>query len=266
MTMDKNQLDIAIIQTELHWENPELNREHFTKLIDGIGSQIDLIILPEMFTSGFSMNAAALAEDAEGPTLTWMKNKAIALSSYITGSIIFKHGHAYYNRLIWMRPDGTYIHYDKRHLFSFAGEDKAFTAGTDRVIAECFGWRIILNICYDLRFPVFMRNQDDYDCLLFVANWPSKRSSHWKTLLHARAIENLSYVIACNRVGTDDNGLTYSGDSAIIDPDGIAVTALSTKAQVILGSLHKSRLKNHRSTYPFAQDADEFVITNKGKN
>lgn len=258
--MNKDQLHIAIIQSDLQWENAAQNRSHFSKLIQNRERPIDLIILPEMFTTGFSMNASNLAEYMKGPTVTWMQEQAIKSDLYIAGSIMIKDGDAYYNRLIWMRPDGSYNHYDKRHLFSYAGEDKVFTAGTERSISICYGWRINLNICYDLRFPVSLRYQDDYDCLLFVANWPSKRAHHWKTLLQARAIENLSYVIACNRIGTDANGLNYSGDSALIGPDGIIKSTPSVNQDMIYGSLDMTSLLQYRKDFAFAQDADSFQL------
>ncbi len=259
--MNKKILHTAILQTELHWENAELNRTHFSKLITSLESDVDLIILPEMFTTGFTMNASAVAETMEGPTIAWMKEEAAAAGAYITGSMIITDGHAYYNRLIWMRPDGSYIHYDKRHLFSYAGEDKVYSAGTERVIADCYGWRINLNICYDLRFPVSLRHQGDYDCLLFVANWPAKRALHWKTLLQARAIENLSYVIACNRVGLDNNDLSYTGDSALIGPDGKIESTPSTTGMIISGSLNKTSLSKYRNDFAFAQDSDAFRLS-----
>ena len=260
--MIKDKLDIAIIQSELYWESPEENRNHFSKLIRTLDRKVNLIVLPEMFTTGFSMNANHLAEKMDGPTIAWMKKEAHSSSVYITGSMMIKDDNIYYNRLVWMRPNGTYTHYDKRHLFSYAGEDEVYTAGTERVIADCFGWKINLNICYDLRFPVSLRYQDDYDCIIFVANWPSKRAHHWKTLLQARAIENLSYIIACNRVGADDNGLEYAGDSAIIGPNGLLVSDPSDQNEVIYGSMDRSILIKYREDFAFSQDADDFIITN----
>jgi len=202
-------LKIALIQTSLHWEDKKGNLDMFTDKIAKIPERQDLIVLPEMFTTGFSMKATKFAEEMSGPSVSWMRSQAKLSSSCIAGSIIIKEGRSYYNRLIWMRPDGTLEHYNKRHLFRLAKEQDHYTEGSERKIVSLKDWRINLNVCYDLRFPVWSRNKNDYDILLNVANWPAKRSLPWSTLLRARAIENMCYSIGLNRVGTDGNDCNH---------------------------------------------------------
>src|SRR5690606_24430266 len=199
-------LRITIIQTSLHWQDASANRTMFSEKLAAAAPATDLIVLPEMFTTGSSMDAAGLAEDAEGPTLQWMKEEAVRYSAVLTGSVMVKEGDNYYNRLYWVRPDGTYEHYDKRHLFRMAKEHHSYTPGKEKLLVELKGWNICPLVCYDLRFPVWSRNTgSQYDLLLYVANWPKPRANAWSTLLQARAIENLSYVVGVNRVGTDGN-------------------------------------------------------------
>lgn len=263
MSSEKKELSIALIQSKLIWEDRSKNRSIFEDQILSISQDVDLIVLPEMFSTGFTMNTSC-AETMEGETIQWMHKMAGKKNAVLCGSLIIQDRERFYNRLIWMKPDGTTEHYDKRHLFSYAEEDKHFSAGLERKIVELDGWRINLNICYDLRFPVSLRYQDDYDCLLFVANWPSKRSRHWKTLLQARAIENLSFVIACNRVGQDDNNLDYNGDSVVLAPDGSVLTEGSNESTIILSSISKETIDDYRNQFAFAADADSFVIEPHG--
>jgi predicted amidohydrolase len=212
-------LKITLIQAYLFWENIDKNLQNISLKLAAIREKTDLIILPEMFSTGFTMNAEALAEEMDGKTMQWMKEKAIKFDAVVTGSLIIKENGKYYNRLIWMKPNGTYEVYDKKHLFTLSGEEKVYTAGTKRLIVELKGWKIMPAICYDLRFPVWLRNHDDlYDLLIVVANWPEKRAHHWRTLIPARAVENQSYIIALNRVGHDGNENYYSGDTTCIDP------------------------------------------------
>lgn len=218
-------LNVHLIQTALHWETPDQNRAMFDDKLAEIDTRPDLVVLPEMFTTGFTMNPQHVAEPMEGKTMQWMEEKARMLDAVITGSVVIKDAGKYFNRLIWMSPDGNYQQYDKKHLFTFAGENKHYAPGRDKLIVALNGWKIMPVICYDLRFPAWCRNSHDgqdgfaYDCLLNVANWPGSRSHAWRVLLMARAIENQAYVIGLNRVG-EGNGIEYSGDSGVIDPKG----------------------------------------------
>lgn len=253
-------LRISLIQSTLHWENRQSNLNMFTEKIERLANDQDLIVLPEMFSTGFSMKPSELYEEMEGPTISWMKAQAYQTAAVISGSIIIKEADKFYNRLLWVRPDGSYQHYDKRHLFRLANEQNHYTAGVERKIVSLKNWRINLNICYDLRFPVWSRNRNDYDILLNVANWPAKRSLPWKTLLRARAIENMSYVIGLNRVGNDGNAYYHSGDSAIIKPDGEALLACSDEEKTLSATLSKEELLNFRERFQFYKDADDFTI------
>jgi omega-amidase len=214
-------LKITVFQGYLFWENIDKNLQNITLRLENIREKTDLIILPEMFTTGFTMNAAQFSEPMDGKSMKWMYDIAQKYNAVITGSLIIKDENKYYNRLIWMRPDGTYEYYDKRPLFAMGKEDDTYTAGDKRLIVELNGWKICPMICYDLRFPVWLRNVDaEYDLMIFVANWPERRALHWRTLIPARAIENQAYVIAVNRVGHDGNEVYHSGDSTCIDPNG----------------------------------------------
>jgi omega-amidase len=255
-----NDLLVTTVQTPLHWEDVDANLNMF----DGYIAQVtksDLVILPEMFTTGFTMNAKNLAEEMGGKTMKWLKEQAQKIDAVITGSIIIHEKGKYYNRLIWMRPDGTYDHYDKRHLFAMAGEHKSYTSGSKKLIVELNGWRVCPLICYDLRFPVWARNQDDYDLLIFTANWPEKRASDWRTLLHARAIENQSFVIGVNRIGLDDNGYRYTGDTSVIapGPKGI-IYHTQDNPDITTHLLESEDLIKTRSHLPFLKDRDLFII------
>lgn len=260
-------LPICIVQAELAWEAPQANHEHLAALIakghqDPSGG---VIILPEMFSTGFSMNAPQLAEQGYGPSLEWMEKLARARHALVIGSLIVKEGSSYYNRCYAMQPDGHYSHYDKRHPFRMAGEDKVYTPGGVNVAVEWQGWRIGLQVCYDLRFPVWSRNRVQagvfaYDALVYVANWPEPRSHHWRRLLAARAIENQCYVLACNRVGQDGKGIPYVGDSMIVDQHGEAVARMHRGEGLLHATLDKEQLAAYREKYAFWQDADSFDV------
>ncbi|MBD1398105.1 amidohydrolase [Pontibacter sp. JH31] len=254
-------LRVTIIQTALHWQDASANRQMFSEKLAANKPATDLIVLPEMFTTGFSMDAPGLAEEAEGPTLQWMKEEAARYSAVLTGSVIVKDGDNYFNRLYWVRPDGTHEHYNKRHLFRMAKEHHTYTAGKEKLLVELKGWSICPLVCYDLRFPVWSRNtQSQYDLLLYVANWPKPRANAWSTLLQARAIENLSYVVGVNRVGTDGNGHPYSGDSAIIHPKGYHLLETHEVEGVHTVTLSRQELTDFREAFPAHLDADDFTL------
>lgn len=252
-------LRIAAIQTSLIWESPKQNLVHFDQVFKSLTSKVDLIILPEMFSTGFSMNSHILAVSMESEHVEWMQRKAKEYNAAITGSLIIKENGQHFNRLLFVYPDGKKEYYDKRHLFSLAGEQNHYTPGEAQKIVELKGFRIALNICYDLRFPVWSRNNDQYDMALYVANWPAKRSYSWSTLLKARAIENQTFVVGVNRIGKDENGLDYSGDSAIINFDGSTLQE-SQKEEVLYQSLNLDELQAFRSKFQFLNDRDAFTI------
>lgn len=257
--MANDSLNVALIQSNLHWESIEDNLRMFEIKLSQIKAA-DLIILPEMFTTGFSMNTDQLAEEMDGESVLWMKTMALKYNSSIIGSLIIKEEGKYFNRLIYVNKNGNTQHYDKRHLFSLAKEEKHFHPGQSKLIIELNNWRLCLNICYDLRFPVWSRNKNEYDVLVYIANWPEKRSNHWSTLLKARAIENLSYVIGLNRVGEDGKSFYYSGDSAVVDPRGDVLAELVHDEGIIQLDLSKERLLEYRKAFGFLKDGDEFQI------
>ena len=259
-------LKVTIIQPFLHWENPEANRAMLEEKISNIGVT-DVLVLPEMFTTGFSMNASTLAEPMNFHTTKWMQNMAAKTNALILGSVIIKEGNNFFNRLIWMQPDGVCNTYDKRHLFRMAEEEKVYTSGNSLLVGEWRGWRICPLVCYDLRFPVWSRNQFNkqtkelgYDLLVYVANWPAARSLHWQTLLKARAIENLSFVVGVNRVGADGKGILYDGHSAIISPKGETLLESVDKESIETLELNKQELTDWRAKFPAYLDADDFKI------
>lgn len=260
-------ITITLIQTNLHWENKAANLLMLEQKIKGMEDRTEVIVLPEMFSSGFSMNTKALAEDMDGETVSWMKRVAAANKIIITGSIIIKENENFYNRLIWMLPNGQYGVYDKRHLFGFGNETEHYSAGNKRLIASVKGWKINLQICYDLRFPVWARqkpankNEAEYDVLIYVANWPERRSHAWKTLLCARAIENQCYVVGVNRVGDDGNNIYHSGNSMVIDPLGQVLYHKAEEEDIFTISLDKEKLNEVRNKFPFLKDGDDFNIT-----
>jgi len=261
-------LTVTTIQPDLVWEDKTANLQQLEKQILSITEPTELVILPEMFSTGFSMRPENLAEPMDGPTVSWMSDVAARRRVILTGSVIIQEEENYYNRLIWMLPTGEYGYYDKRHRFAFAGEDDHYTAGHKRLIGSVKGWRILLLVCYDLRFPVWSRQTPaeageaelEYDCILYVANWPERRSLAWRTLLQARAIENQSYVIGVNRVGNDGNNIYHSGDSMIIDPLGETLYHGHGKEEVFTYALQKDRLNEVRQKFPFWRDADRFTI------
>ncbi len=254
-------LKITIFQGHLFWENIDKNLHNIALRLENIREKTDLIILPEMFTTGFTMNAAQLAEPMDGKSMKWMRDIARQYHAVVTGSLIIKDQNKYYNRLIWMRPDGTCECYDKRHLFAMGQEDDTYTAGTKRLIVELNGWKICPMICYDLRFPVWLRNVDaEYDLMIFVANWPERRALHWRSLIPARAIENQAYVVAVNRVGHDGNEVYHSGDSTCIDPNGKVVYYKRDEEDMYTFSILAEELKFVRRAMPFLRDADRFQL------
>lgn len=255
-------LKVTIYQAYLFWENIDKNLQNLAlRLSMGIKEKTDLIVLPEMFNTGFSMNAESLAEEMNGKTMQWMAQTAEKYECVVTGSLIIKENNKYYNRLIWMLPDGTFSHYDKRHLFGLGDEDKTYAPGEDKVIVDLKGWKIRLAICYDLRFPVWLRNQNaEYDILLLIASWPDKRSSHWNALIPARAIENQSYVIGANRVGHDGKEVYHSGHSQCIDPMGKTVYYKPEDEDLYTFSIGYEELVKTRRSFPFLRDADNFKI------
>jgi omega-amidase len=261
-------LTITTIQTNLHWEDKKANLQMLEEKINSIKEKTEIVVLPEMFTTGFSMNPAELAETMEGETVQWMKRVAAAKKIILTGSVIIEEGGHYFNRMIWMLPNGQYGVYDKRHRFAYAGEDDHYTAGTKRFIASVKGWKINLLVCYDLRFPVWARQQSqpegpEYDLLIYAANWPEKRVHAWKTLLQARAIENQCYVVGVNRVGKDANDFYYSGESMIADPMGEVLYTKKDEEDIFTITLEKTHLQNVREKLPFLRDADSFQIINE---
>jgi predicted amidohydrolase len=259
-------LTVTLIQANLNWENIPANLAMFDAKIDSIKEKTEVIVLPEMFSTGFSMQPEKLAETMEGTAVQWMKQKAKAKNVIITGSLIIEENGAYYNRLLWMLPNGQYGIYDKRHRFGFAGEDDHYAAGDKRLIAQVKGWKICLNICYDLRFPVWARNtiQENgapaYDVLVNVANWPERRSTPWRALLQARAIENQCYMIGVNRVGNDGNEIYHSGDTSLIDPVGEIIYHKAHDEDVFTYTLSRAHLDEMRAKFPFMKDADKFMI------
>ncbi|TWR26138.1 amidohydrolase [Mucilaginibacter achroorhodeus] len=255
-------LKITVYQGYLFWENIDKNLQNISLRLSNIREKTNLIILPEMFNTGFTMNAPELAEPMDGKTMQWMKKTAEKFDAVVTGSLIIKEDEKYYNRLIWMRPDGTHENYDKRHLFALGKEHNTYTAGKEKLIVELNGWRICPVICYDLRFPVFLRNtpENEYDLLIIVANWPEKRALHWRTLIPARAVENQSYVIGVNRVGHDGNEVYHSGDSTCIDPNGNVVYYKRDEEDVYTFSIIGDEVKKARRALPFLKDADRFEI------
>jgi len=259
-------LHITLIQSDISWEDTMKNLEHFGTLIDELVTPTDLIVLPEMFNTGFSINPQRCAETTEGPAIGFMRKKSAEGNRMIAGSIMFEEGAAFFNRLICMRPDGTFHQYDKRHLFRLSEEYKTMKSGRAKTIVNWKGWNILPLVCYDLRFPVWSRNTWDngscaYDVLLYVANWPKSRSYIWKSLLIARAIENQCYVIGVNRIGKDGHGTSHSGDSMVIGPQGEILASVETEEPaVVTTTLSMKKLIDFREKYPFAPDWDHFAI------
>lgn len=259
--MASEQLYITLVQADIAWQDKGANLAQYEKYIEGITGKKEIIVLPEMFSTGFTMDAAGMAETMDGPTVQWMASMAVTHRAAITGSLIIEEDGNYYNRLVWVLPNGQIGTYDKRHLFAYAEEDQYYTPGENRLIVSVNGWRISLLVCYDLRFPVWARNTpgNEYDVLIYVANWPERRSLAWKTLLQARAIENMSYVVGVNRVGTDGKGIAYTGDSSVFGPLGEPLWH-GQEAGTHTIILEKSHLEQSRQQFPFINDADKFML------
>lgn len=253
-------MKIALIQSDLYWEDVFKNRKSFESKINQIDSSVNLVVLPEMFSTGFTMNAPEVAETMEGETVLWLQSLAKQKNFAITGSLIILENEKYYNRMLFVFPSGKIEYYDKRHLFSLAGEDQFYTSGKEKVIVEYLDWKICLQVCYDLRFPVFARNVENYDLLLYVANWPKVRTNAWDTLLKARAIENLSYVAGVNRVGLDVNNYEHVGHSQVIDFLGNFILAPQETESVFIVELDKKAMIETRKKLDFLNDKDIFEI------
>lgn len=253
-------LRVTLLQADLAWEDKAANLKRFDEKIAAIGTATDLIVLPEMFTTGFSMNASEMAESMNEATLEHLRRWAAACKAVVTGSFIAAEAGKYYNRLVWMSPDGTYRTYDKKHLFTYAEEHFTYTAGTEKLIVELKGWKVCPLICYDLRFPVWSRNVEDYDLLIYVANFPARRAAAWKSLLLARAIENQAYTIGVNRVGTDGKDIYYSGDSSLIDFEGRTLYQVAHIEDTFTATLSASEQKDFRNRYAFLKDRDRFIM------
>jgi len=258
----EKELKVVLIQTDLVWENPKINREQFTKKINQISGSIDIIILPEMFTSGFTMNAEKVAESMQGETVTWMQTMATKKNAALVGSLVILEDNKYYNRLLFVEPSGEITVYNKRHAFTLVGEEKIYTEGNEKIIIDYKGWKICPLICYDLRFPVWARNTEDYDVLIYVANWPKPRISAWDTLLKARAIENMCYSIGVNRVGVDGFNSEYPGHSVVYDVLGNRKSDFNENEDgVQCITLEKRHIEAYRNKFKFLNDRDLFSIS-----
>jgi predicted amidohydrolase len=253
-------MKVALIQSSLFWENPKANRNHFEEKINAISEKVDLIVLPEMFSTGFTMNPEAVFETMLGETIQWLQSLAKAKNSAITGSLVIKENNNFYNRLVFVFPSGDIQFYDKRHLFTLASEDKVYTSGKEKLIVEYQGWKICPLICYDLRFPVFSRNTENYDLLIYVANWPKARIQAWDILLKARSVENLCYTIGVNRIGLDDNNFEYNGHSQTVDFFGNYVIEPQETEDVFIVELNKEKLVETRNKLGFLNDRDSFEL------
>ncbi|TDS11112.1 putative amidohydrolase [Sphingobacterium paludis] len=254
-------IKITTFQAYLFWENVEKNLQNLSLRLSGLKEKTDLIILPEMFNTGFTMNVEKCAETMNGRTMHWMYEHAKSYDCTVAGTLIIAENGNYYNRFVWMSPDGSFVHYDKRHLFGMANEDQVFTAGNSRIVLDLKGWRVCPMICYDLRFPVWSRNFGTaYDLLVYTASWPDKRSSHWRALIPARAIENQAYVIGVNRVGYDGNEIYYSGGSMCISPMGDVVYYKPEDEDLYTFTLNPADLIKSREQLPFLKDADQFSM------
>ena len=253
-------MKIALVQTSLIWEDPTENRSHLAQKITGFMEEVDLIVLPEMFSSGFTMNPKVVAETMQGETILWLQHLAKAKNCAITGSLVIEEKGNYFNRLVFVFPNGDIKSYDKRHLFTLAGEHKSYTAGIDKLIVEYKGFRICPLVCYDLRFPVFSRNEENYDVLLYVANWPKLRVNAWDILLKARAIENMCFTIGVNRIGSDHNKHNYMGHSQVVDFLGDYILEPQEADAVFIVELNKAKLIETRNKLAFLNDRDRFEI------
>ncbi len=257
-----NDMRIALVQPDIRWKQTEVNLVKYSEMLHGLKEPVDLVVLPEMFQTGFCIEPADIAETMDGNTVRWMSRTARSLDCALAGSLVIKDNRRYYNRLVYVDQHENLTWYDKRHLFSFAGEEKKFTKGLNRLVVPLKGWRINFQICYDLRFPVWSKNTNDYDILIYVASWPASRNDVWEALLRARAIENQCYVIGVNRVGSDDNNLAYIGNSVAIDPKGRTLTQMPNPNEGIVNiSLSIDELDEFRKKFPVWKDWDDFSIS-----
>ncbi len=253
-------LTLALLQTATQWHDAEANRKHFEQLFSEVPHGTDVVVLPEMFSTGFTKASREVSEPMDGPTVAWLRAQASASGRVLCGSLVIEENGAFYNRFLWLRPDGTASTYDKKHRFRMAGEHEHYAAGTAQGLIEHGGWKIRPLVCYDLRFPVWLRNTDRYDVLLCVANWPAPRRAAWNTLLRARAIENQCYMAAVNIIGTDGNDVPYSGGSAAYGPDGAVLAERFDDAGVVSVTLDPKALQQQREAFPVWQDADSFEL------
>jgi omega-amidase len=262
-----NDLTVSLVQTDIHWQDAAKNRAALDRRLAQISMPTDLIVLPEMFTTGFSMQAAELAETMDGPTVDWLRGHAAAHQAVVTGSIIIRDGDSFFNRLLWVRPDGSLSYYNKRHLFTLAGEQHVYTPGNALLVEEWRGWRICPLVCYDLRFPVWSRNlaAQPYDLLLYVANWPEVRRTAWNALLRARAIENVTFALGVNRIGQDGLSHQYAGDSALLDMRGDYLLQAGNLQSCITRTLRRADLEDFRTKFTALEDADEFELAPAAK-
>ena len=259
----QDQLKVAIIQSNLVWEKPKQNRKNFSEKIAtiNINTAVDLIVLPEMFTTGFTMNPQDVAEPMDGKTILWMQKTALETNAAIAGSIVISEDKKYYNRFVFVEPNGNITFYDKRHTFTLAGEDKVYDSGKEKIVLDYKGWKICPMVCYDLRFPVWARNTENYDVLIYVANWPKPRVLAWDTLLKARAIENMSYCIGVNRIGEDKEHNEYCGHSAVYDILGNNITPIKpNKEHIELVTLERNQINYYRNKLKFLDDRDYFTF------
>lgn len=253
-------MKVALFQTKLAWEQPETNRKFIEEYFLNEATDFDLFVLPEMFTSGFTMHPEKISETMQGETISWLKKLAKLKNCAITGSLVIQENNNYYNRMVFVQPSGKIDAYDKRHLFTLAGEEKVYTKGNEKAIVKYNNWNICIQICYDLRFPVFARNVENYDLLLYVANWPKVRIMAWDALLKARAIENMTYTIGVNRIGTDANALEYTGHSKIIDFLGNEILSCENELGVFIIEIDKNQQTQTRQKMNFLNDKDAFQL------
>lgn len=257
----QDELKVVLVQLDLVWENPDQNKTNFSEKLEGLLEDVDIIILPEMFTTGFTMNADNVAETMQGDTVNWMKQMAAKYNAAIVGSLIILEENKFYNRLLFVKPTGDLKTYDKKHTFTLAGEGEIYSSGVEKLIVNYKGWKICPLICYDLRFPVWARNTNSYDVLIYVANWPKPRVSAWDALLKARAIENMSYCIGVNRVGVDGVNIEYSGHSAVYDVLGDKISNIEpSKEQIEIITLKKQHITHYRNKLKFLDDRDCFTL------
>ncbi len=257
-------LKVTVIQPDIIWKGKRENLDRYSDMLSGFAGTTDIVLLPEMFQTGFCTEPKEVDETMDGDSVRWMKRTAESLKCSVAGSLVIRENRRFFNRAVFIDQYQNMTWYDKRHLFRIAGEEAKFTPGLERLIVPLKGWRICFQVCYDLRFPVWSRNQDDYDVLVYLASWPAARSDVWNTLLRARAIENQSYVIGVNRVGTDGNGIFHIGESMIVDPKGIIAGAFPTgKEEVKTFTLLRDEIREYREKFPVWKDRDEFIVNSK---